>query len=92
MSKTIVNVSPVDQFTLVHAASGVVARKAGLSLITTLALGFIWDYMVEPELKRSNPDWFPYPSQDGDNHAFIDALTPAFAWIAYDIALKRGVG
>ncbi len=91
MSQVIVNESPIDQFTLAHAASGILARRMGLSFVTTLVLGFVWDYAVEPELKDSNPQWFPYPSQDSKNHAFIDALTPAFAWLAYDAYLRRGL-
>jgi len=91
MKNIVINESPVDQFTLAHGAAGVLARRMGLSFASTLALGFIWDYAVEPELKHSNPQWFPYPSQDSANHAFIDALTPAVAWLLYDAYLKRGI-
>lgn len=84
----VVNETPVDQFTLVHGAAGVAARKCGLSLGFTLALGFIWDYWIEPSLKNSNPEMFPFPSPDAPTHAFVDAITPAAAWILYDAYLK----
>ncbi len=89
MSKIIVNESPVDQFTLVHGAAGMIARQYGLSLGATFALGFLWDYWLEPVLKTSHPTWFPYPSQDTPAHAFIDAIVPGLTWMAYDAYLKR---
>lgn len=84
----VVNKTPVDPFTLVHGAAGIAARKYGLSFSQTLALGFAWDYFVEPVLKKSNPDLFPYPSPDAPTHAFVDAITPAMGWVAYDVYLK----
>lgn len=83
-----VNKSLVDQFTLVHGAAGVVARRTGVSFGVTVAAGFLWDYVIEPELKRSHPGAFPFPSQDAPDHAFIDAITPAVAWLAYDWYLR----
>ncbi len=90
MNGIVVNESPIDQFTLVHGGAGVLARCAGLSFFTTLALGFAWDYWIEPELKTSHPSWFPFPSPDSPSHAFIDAVTPAATWLMYDAYLKRG--
>jgi len=87
----VVNESPLDQFTLVHAMGGLLARCMGISFQTTLALGFAWDYIVEPAMKNTHPNLFPYPSQDAPSHAFIDAVTPAAAWLAYDAYLKRGL-
>ncbi len=87
--KIIVNKSPVDQFTLVHLGSGVVSHKLGFGFWATLAGGFVWDYALEPELKRSFPGQFPYPSQDAPTHKLIDAIAPAIGWYAYDWLLKR---
>ncbi len=89
MNAIVVNQSPFDQFTFVHGAAGVLARAAGLSFKATLALGFAWDYLIEPAFKQSHPSWFPYPSQDAPTHAFIDAITPAVTWKMYDAYLKR---
>ncbi len=88
MNEIVVNKSPFDQFTLVHGTAGVLARHVGLSFGVTLALGFAWDYIVEPYFKQSNPDWFPFPSQDAPSHALIDAVTPAVTWMAYDVYLR----
>ncbi len=87
--KIVVNKSPVDQFTLVHLASGAVSRHYGFTFAQTLVGGFAWDYAIEPELKRQYPKAFPYPSQDAPTHALIDALAPAAAWLIYDWWLKR---
>lgn len=89
MSQVIVNESPFDQFTLVHGASGVLAHAVGMTFGATLISGFLWDYLIEPRLKQTDPEYFPFPSQDGHLHAFVDALTPAVAWLAYDAYLKR---
>ncbi len=86
--KIVINKSPIDQFTLVHAGAGVAARCYGLTFWQTLAAGFVWDYAIEPEFKATHPQWFPYPSQDSAEHAFIDALTPAAAWILTDWYLR----
>ncbi len=90
LGRTIINKSPVDAFTLVHAGAGVLARHYNFSLMQTLAAGLAWDYVVEPELKKSYPCVFPYPSQDAKTHALIDALIPAAAWLVTDWWLKRG--
>lgn len=84
----VVNESPIDQFTLVHGTAGVLARCMGVSLGMTLALGFAWDYIIEPKLKTSHPKLFPFPSPDTESHAFIDAVTPAVGWLLYNDYLK----
>lgn len=89
MHGIVVNKSPVDHFTLVHAGAGVIAHHAGLTFAQTLAAGFVWDYFLEPELKRNYPNAFPYPSQDAPTHALIDAVTPALAWLITDFWIKR---
>ncbi len=86
---TIINKTPIDQFTLVHTAAGVFARRINLSLLTTVALGVVWDFLLEPELKAAHPNIFPFPSQDAPRHAFIDAFAPAAGWLAYDLYLKE---
>lgn len=88
--KIVVNESPFDQFTFVHGAAGVLARCTGISFGMTLALGFVWDYWLEPKLKTSHPNLFPFPSPDAPSHAFVDAVTPAVTWVLYDEYLKKG--
>ncbi len=85
----VVNRSPIDPFTLVHAGAGVAARVYGLTFWQTLALGIVWDFSVEPALKRDYPCVFPFPSQDEKAHAVIDAAIPAVAWLLTDWYLKR---
>ncbi len=83
-----INKSPVDRYTLVHAAAGVAARHYGFSFWQTLGAGFVWDYVIEPAAKDACRKCFPHPSQDSAQHAFIDALTPAAAWVLTDWYLK----
>ncbi len=85
---TVINKTPVDQFTLVHTAAGVLARRLDLSLLTTVAMGVVWDFLLEPELKAAHPEMFPFPSQDAPRHAVVDAFAPAVGWLMYDAFLK----
>ncbi len=84
MSRIVVNKSPFDQFTLVHAGAGVAARHYGFSFCQTLAAGFLWDYAIEPAAKAACQECCPHPSQDSPKHQLIDALTPAVAWLLAD--------
>lgn len=84
MHGIVINKSPVDPFTLVHLGSGMLSYKMGFTFAQTLAMGFVWDFALEPELKRRFPKQFPYPSQDADLHALIDAITPAVGWWLVD--------
>lgn len=85
----IINKSPVDQFTLVHAGAGYFAHEYGLTFGQTLLAGIFWDYLLEPALKTDHPEWFPYPSPDAPVHAAIDAVTPAVAWWLTDQLKQR---
>ncbi len=78
--KIVTNKSPVDAYTLVHAAAGVAAHHYGLTFWQTLAAGFVWDYALEPAAKEACRPCFTHPSQDAPTHAFVDAVTPAIAW------------
>ncbi len=88
MSYTI-NKTPVDQYTILHFGSGVVAHRYGVGFLTTLVSGFIFDYAIEPIAKQQVPEIFPHPSQDAPLHQFIDAVTPAIGWLIYDWIKKR---
>ncbi len=88
MQKIVVNKSDFDQFTLVHFGSGVLSNHLGFTFMQTLVGGFVWDYAIEPELKRQFKDVFPYPSQDAPAHKWIDALTPAVGWLVYEWWMK----
>lgn len=85
----VINKTPVDPFTLVHMGSGAVSRHFGFTFAQTLIGGFIWDYALEPELKRQFPSAFPYPSQDAPKHMFVDAIAPAVGWLLYDWWARR---
>ena len=89
MNHIVVNKSPIDQFTFVHIGAGVAARMVGLSLTATLVLGFLWDFALEPALKKAHPETFPFPSQDAPSHALIDALVPGIGWVATDWLMRR---
>lgn len=82
--KIVINKSTVDQFTLVHLGAGVLARHFGMNLVTTIFLGVVWDFGLEPALKGDYPSLFPYPSQDAPKHAIVDAVAPAVGWIVTD--------
>lgn len=86
--RIIINKSPVDQYSLVHAAAGVLARTHQFSFWQTLAAGFVWDYVVEPAAKTACQECFPHSSQDSRTHALVDALTPAAAWLLTDWYLQ----
>lgn len=76
----VINKSPFDPYTLVHAAAGVAAYHYGLTFWQTLAIGIVWDYEIEPAAKKRLPCLFTHPSQDAKVHQFIDAVTPALTW------------
>lgn len=85
----VVNKSPIDQFTVIHAGAGVLAHRLGFSFWQTLGAGIVWDYAMEPELKKTYPEAFPYPSPDAPAHKLIDAVTPAIAWWVTDWYARR---
>lgn len=85
----VINKSPVDVYTLVHAAAGVAAYRYGWSFWQTLAAGIAWDYLIEPEAKLRCKMCFTHPSQDAPTHAFIDAVTPAIAWKLTEWWMRR---
>jgi len=85
----VINKSPIDQYTLVHGAAGIAARHIGLSFQTTLALGFAWDFIVEPAAKKAWPHLFPHPTQDSPVHMAVDAVVPSLTWLLYDEYLKK---
>ena len=66
------NSSPVDKFTLAHAAGGAGLAAVGVSLPFAVLVAIGWE-LVERPLKKQYPSWFPHPSQDSTVNALLDA-------------------
>ncbi len=74
-----INKQPVDRFTLVHALSGVIAGRLGVSPPVLIAIAVGWE-LVERPLKESYPAFFPNPSQDSFVNATCDAGAMVLAY------------
>ena len=79
-----INKDPVDRFTLVHALSGVLAEKAGVTLPQVVFLAVAWELLERP-LKEKYGRYFPHPSQDSLVNAGLDASAMV---VGYLIAKK----
>lgn len=74
-----INHQPVDRFTLIHAFSGVIAGRLGLSPGVVIAIAVGWEVLERP-LKRKYPAFFPHPSQDTLINATFDAGAMVLAY------------
>jgi hypothetical protein len=76
-----VNYALVDQWTLAHAAIGVLLGSQGLSPRQALVVGAAWEIAERP-LKDAFPAMFPSETQDSLRNAVGDALAMAAgAWL-----------
>lgn len=68
-----------DRFSLLHLASGFIAKKANISFMLTL-LGSILFEIIEPQIKTSRPDIFPNPSPDSQINMIGDTIAVMVGW------------
>ena len=76
------NQMSVDQYTSLHFAAGIVMRSLGMSFFAVVLASLVWEYAIEPEWKRSDPGFFPAPSQDRPINSFFDTVAVVGGWIA----------
>jgi len=82
MSDVNVNQAPVDQYTALHFAAGVAMRRAKIGLLGTVLLSLAWEHWIEPAWKRTDPKFFPAPSQDKPINSLVDTVAVAVGWAA----------
>jgi hypothetical protein len=75
-----INQQAVDIYTLAHAGWGAAAFRAGLDFPAVIAASLVFEYLLEPELKRRRPDVFPWPSQDTRINSAVDTVAVAAGW------------
>ena len=76
----VVNQDLFDEFSLLHLISGVIAKKAGLSFVTTLLGSAVFE-LLEIQLKTVGPSLFPHPSQDSSLNMFGDSIAVMVGWL-----------
>lgn len=76
-----INQQAVDKYTLLHLGAGYAARRLGVGLLPALALSLTWEHWLEPAWKRSDPQFFPAPSQDRPINSFFDTLAVVGGWM-----------
>ncbi len=73
------NTELFDRYSLLHLASGFIAKKVGFSFSITL-LGSILFEIIETKVKISHPDIFPNPSPDSTINQVGDTFAVMAGW------------
>lgn len=74
-----INQELFDRFSLLHLASGYMAKKLGFGFGITL-LGSIVFEVLEVRLKNDYPNMFPNPSQDSSLNMLGDSIAVMAGW------------
>lgn len=78
-----INGGPFDRFTLVHFASGVALRAAGVPFWATIVVAIGWE-LVENSLKDDLPDFFPNATHDVASNAVVDVAAMLAGWASLE--------
>ena len=80
------NQAIVDAYSIVHAASGVIARVLNLSLTQTIVLHTVFEVLENQYLKFTpwSMKYFPDPSKDTLVNSIGDTVSTVIGWYAAD--------
>ena len=83
------NQAPVDVYTFVHLAAGILGQRVGLTLSEVVGAAIGWELMEGP-LKTAAPNLFPDPSSDSLENSTVDVLAAAVGFYLSQMATGEG--
>jgi hypothetical protein len=70
----------VDFYTRIHFQFGVFLRSVNVALPHAVLASVLWEWIIEPHYKETQPELFPAPSQDSVLNRVFDTVAVAGGW------------